>query len=140
MSLGHSNAVRTNGGGINNKNKKNNRNKNAGNRSNNRGAANRNKNSGNRNKNKNGGNRRGNRNNQRPSPAQQPRSGGGFKSKPLSGAGATTRRVGGGGGGGNTLSCPGSVLQACIDVCPGFSPRVFSACVSGCAKRCPGKK
>ena len=62
-------------------------------------------------------------------PAQQPRSNGGF-----------SPRSSGGGGGGNSLSCPGDVLQACIDVCPGFSARVFAACVSGCAKRCPGKK
>jgi len=36
--------------------------------------------------------------------------------------------------------CPGEELQACIDVCPGFSARVFGACVAGCAKRCPAKK
>jgi len=38
------------------------------------------------------------------------------------------------------LQCPGDELQACIDVCPGFSARIFGACVAGCAKRCPGKK
>ena len=46
-------------------------------------------------------------------------------------------KSGGGGGGGG---CPGEVLEACIDVCPGFSARVFSACVAGCARRCPGRK
>jgi len=54
-------------------------------------------------------------------PAPQPRSGEGFSGK-------------------NSLSCPGAVLQACIDVCPGFSARVFAACVGGCAKRCPDSK
>ena len=47
-------------------------------------------------------------------------------------------------GGGNTSGgnggCPGDVLQACIDVCPGFSTRVYGACVAGCAKRCPDRK
>merc|ERR1712227_670692 len=47
------------------------------------------------------------KNNNRPAPQQQPRSGGGFSGK-------------------NSLSCPGAVLQACIDVCPGFSARVFA--------------
>lgn len=55
------------------------------------------------------------------------------------------RRSGGGGNGGskNSLgggSCPGELLQSCIDVCPGFSARVFGACVAGCAKRCPNRK
>jgi len=36
--------------------------------------------------------------------------------------------------------CPGEELQACIDVCPGFTARVFGACVTGCAKRCPARK
>merc|ERR1719422_1023385 len=36
--------------------------------------------------------------------------------------------------------CPGDELAACIDVCPGFSARVFGACVAGCAKRCPSRK
>ena len=36
--------------------------------------------------------------------------------------------------------CPGDELQACIDVCPGFTARVFGACVAGCAKRCPARK
>lgn len=50
--------------------------------------------------------------------------------RPASGANA----VSGGGG------CPGEVLQACIDVCPGISTRVYGACVAGCAKRCPDRK
>jgi len=41
------------------------------------------------------------------------------------------------GGGGR---CPGGALEMCIDVCPSFSARIFGACVSGCAKRCPAKK
>merc|ERR1712226_376283 len=40
----------------------------------------------------------------------------------------------------SSAQCPGGELQACIDVCPGFSARVFGACVAGCAKRCPAKK
>lgn len=36
--------------------------------------------------------------------------------------------------------CPGGSLEMCIDVCPSFSARIFGACVSGCAKRCPSKK
>merc|ERR1711892_993573 len=43
-------------------------------------------------------------------------------------------------GGQSSGQCPGGELQACIDVCPGFSARVFGACVTGCAKRCPAKK
>merc|ERR1712106_796475 len=43
-------------------------------------------------------------------------------------------------GGQSSGQCPGEELQACIDVCPGFSARVFGACVAGCAKRCPAKK
>jgi len=46
----------------------------------------------------------------------------------------------GSGSSGNNGGCPGDVLQACIDVCPGFSTRVYGACVAGCAKRCPDKK
>jgi len=46
--------------------------------------------------------------------------------------------------GGNNSSggkkCPGGSLEMCIDVCPSFSARIFGACVSGCAKRCPSKK
>jgi len=42
--------------------------------------------------------------------------------------------------GGSSGQCPGSELAACIDVCPGFSARVFGACVAGCAKRCPARK
>merc|ERR1712203_787335 len=37
-------------------------------------------------------------------------------------------------------TCPGGSLEMCIDVCPSFSARIFGACVSGCAKRCPSKK
>jgi len=135
-------ANRNNSGNRNNagnRNRNNGGNKNAGNRNSggNKNAGNRN-NSGNRNS--SGGNKN-NRNQQRPSPAQQPRSSGGFKTKPVQSSSAASRRSGSGGSTtSNALSCPGSVLQACIDVCPGFSPRVFSACVSGCAKRCPGKK
>merc|ERR1712106_919393 len=40
----------------------------------------------------------------------------------------------------STNQCPGEELQACIDVCPGFSVKVFGACVRGCAKRCPSRK
>merc|ERR1712106_570764 len=43
-------------------------------------------------------------------------------------------------GGQSTGQCPGEELQACIDVCPGFTARVFGACVAGCAKRCPARK
>merc|ERR1712106_594035 len=35
-------------------------------------------------------------------------------------------------GGQSSGQCPGEELQACIDVCPGFSARVFGACVAGC--------
>ena len=56
-----------------------------------------------------------------------------------SGAGHSPASRGSGGAQSNSLTCPGDVLQACIDVCPGFSARVFGACVSGCAKRCPEK-
>lgn len=38
------------------------------------------------------------------------------------------------------LQCPGNSLEACIDVCPSFSARIFGACVGGCARRCPTKK
>ncbi len=53
---------------------------------------------------------------------------------------AQTGGSSGGGSSGNNSGCPGDVLQACIDVCPGFSTRVYGACVAGCAKRCPDKK
>merc|ERR1712117_467666 len=43
-------------------------------------------------------------------------------------------------GGDSSGQCPGDQLEACIDVCPGFSARIFGACVAGCAKRCPAKK
>jgi len=43
-------------------------------------------------------------------------------------------------GGDSSGQCPGDELEACIAVCPGFSARVFGACVAGCAKRCPAKK
>ena len=33
--------------------------------------------------------------------------------------------------------CPGSKVEVCVSVCPGTSPRVYSACVQGCADRCP---
>ena len=36
--------------------------------------------------------------------------------------------------------CPGGSLEACIDVCPSFSARIFGACVAGCARRCPESK
>merc|ERR1711997_427560 len=39
-------------------------------------------------------------------------------------------------GGDSSGQCPGDELEACIAVCPGFSARVFGACVAGCAKRC----
>eukprot|EP00092_Neocalanus_flemingeri_P024516 GFUD01026588.1.p1 GENE.GFUD01026588.1~~GFUD01026588.1.p1 ORF type:complete len:298 (+),score=74.52 GFUD01026588.1:39-932(+) len=43
-------------------------------------------------------------------------------------------------GGQSQGQCPGDALQACIDVCPGFTARIFGACVTGCAKRCPARK
>ena len=54
---------------------------------------------------------------------------GGRQSNKKTGGG---RKGGSGGGGG----CPDSVLEACIDACPGASARVFGACVAGCSKRC----
>eukprot|EP00088_Acartia_fossae_P011443 TRINITY_DN15814_c0_g1_i1.p1 TRINITY_DN15814_c0_g1~~TRINITY_DN15814_c0_g1_i1.p1 ORF type:complete len:326 (-),score=91.85 TRINITY_DN15814_c0_g1_i1:33-1010(-) len=78
----------------------------------------------------NGGRRNGNKNNRN--------GGGASRNQPRANNnknGGGSKRNGGGGGG-----CPGDVLEACIDVCPGFTARVFSACVSGCAKRCPGRK
>ena len=33
--------------------------------------------------------------------------------------------------------CPGSSMEVCVAVCPGSSPRVYGACVQGCADRCP---
>merc|ERR1712106_976812 len=38
---------------------------------------------------------------------------------------------------GDTKVCPGGSLDACVEVCPGISARVYSACVQGCADRCP---
>merc|ERR1712128_51797 len=37
----------------------------------------------------------------------------------------------------DTKVCPGGSLDACVEVCPGISARVYSACVQGCADRCP---
>jgi len=60
------------------------------------------------------------------------------KSQPKSNkpAGGNKREVNSGSG----KKCPGGSLEMCIDVCPSFSARIFGACVSGCAKRCPSKK
>lgn len=33
--------------------------------------------------------------------------------------------------------CPGGDIEACVEVCPGTSTRVYGACVRGCDKRCP---
>ena len=101
-------------------------------KTNNRSSPKNNSNNRNSNNNNNGGNRNGNLN-------QGSGSGSGSRTQNKnSGAAPATRRTGGSQS--NSLSCPGDVLQACIDVCPGFSARVFGACVSGCAKRCPEKK
>jgi len=36
------------------------------------------------------------------------------------------------------VTCPGGDLQTCVDICPGqYGPRVFGACVTSCATRCP---
>jgi len=56
------------------------------------------------------------------------------------GGGHSIRVQGGAGQSRKGVECPGSELQVCIDVCPGFNARVFGACVAGCAKRCPDKK
>jgi len=80
------------------------------------GGQNKNVQLGGRNRNKNGGQNR-NKN------GDQSRSQGGGQSKSQGGG-----------------ECPGKELQACIDVCPGFTARVFGACVTGCAKRCPARK
>jgi len=32
--------------------------------------------------------------------------------------------------------CPGGTVEECVGVCPGSSPRVYGACVQGCADRC----
>jgi len=64
---------------------------------------------------------------------QQPRSFGGNQEKGAVSTGVRFEDKSSG-------QCPGEELQACIDVCPGFSARVFGACVAGCAKRCPAKK
>merc|ERR1719397_1916219 len=39
-----------------------------------------------------------------------------------------------------TLNVTSYLIRDRHDVCPGFSARIFGACVAGCAKRCPGKK
>jgi len=129
-------------GGNNRANTRNNNNGGGNNRRNSGGGAGNNRNNNNgghkpaANNNRNNVNTRNNNNNKKKNnrgPAQQPRSNGGF----------SPRNSGGGGGGKKNAvksSCPGDVLQACIDVCPGFHARVFAACVNGCAKRCPGKK
>jgi len=78
---------------------------------------------------------------QRPKSSQRKsgggRQGGGGRKQ---GGGGGRKQGGGrgkqGGDGGAGGACPGEELQACIDVCPGFSARVFGACVAGCAKRC----
>ena len=36
-----------------------------------------------------------------------------------------------------SLECPGSSLEACVEVCPGSTARVYGVCVRGCATRCP---
>jgi len=33
--------------------------------------------------------------------------------------------------------CPGGSLDVCVSVCPGITARVYGACVTGCAHRCP---
>ena len=62
------------------------------------------------------------------------RNGGGSKSggRPSSKKTGGVRKGGSRGAGG----CPDSVLEACIDACPGASAKVFGACVAGCSKRC----
>merc|ERR1711892_971728 len=83
--------------------------------------------------NQNGGNRNGggNQNSGGQNKAQaggQNRSQNGGQSRSQSSANQTGGQFAG--------QCPGNELQACIDVCPGFTARVFGACVAGCAKRC----
>jgi len=36
--------------------------------------------------------------------------------------------------------CPGEIIDACLDVCPGLSVRAFGACARDCARRCSNKK
>ena len=33
--------------------------------------------------------------------------------------------------------CPGGSLDLCVEVCPGFTARLYRACVQGCGDRCP---
>merc|ERR1712032_102996 len=58
----------------------------------------------------------------------------------LSGNNSNNNRVNSNSSEDSSGQCPGDELEACIAVCPGFSARVFGACVAGCAKRCPTKK
>ena len=38
---------------------------------------------------------------------------------------------------GDAKGCPGSSLEKCVEGCPGkFGPKIFSACVKTCGKRC----
>lgn len=43
----------------------------------------------------------------------------------------------GGRGRSGARQCPGGSIEACVAVCPGYSPYVYGACVGGCADRCP---
>ena len=46
-------------------------------------------------------------------------------------------RQAGAGASGDTSTCPGDSIEACVEVCPGTTARVYGACVNGCANRCP---
>ena len=85
-----------------------------------------------------GQNKRNNQQRQQPrqqKPAQKPPQQALVKSLAPSSGGNKAASAGSGG-----KKCPGGSLEMCIDVCPSFSARIFGACVSGCAKRCPAKK
>merc|ERR1712106_383324 len=86
-------------------------------------------------KSQNGGPRRSQNNGQNQAPSAGP---GQSQNQPKTPGGQSSG--GQSSGGQSSGQCPGGELQACIDVCPGFSARVFGACVTGCAKRCPAKK
>ena len=54
-----------------------------------------------------------------------------------SGSGSRSTGRGRGGADGRPKQCPGGSIEECVSVCPGYSTRVYGACVGGCADRCP---
>jgi len=79
-----------------------------------------------------GANRAGSRkpsNNRRGPGSNRNKQNGGRKNN-RNGGGKRKSQAGGSGG------CPDSVLEACIDACPGANAGIFKSCVNGCSKRC----